>query len=73
MSLAVAGGMLGLGRWRTDVEQLAGEREVVGLHAARQQTVVADAMSASWGRAAAAKSCGQGQSVALPRSGAPAC
>jgi hypothetical protein len=42
--------MLGLGRWRGDVEQLAGEREVVGLYAARQQTVVADAISASWGR-----------------------
>ena len=38
--------MLGLGRWRSDVEQLAGEREVVGLHAAREQTVVADAVKA---------------------------
>ena len=39
-------GVLGLGRRRGDVEQLAGESEVVGLHAARQQTVVADAMEA---------------------------
>jgi hypothetical protein len=31
--------MLGLGRWWSNVEQLAGEREVVGLHATRQQTV----------------------------------
>ena len=38
--------VFGLGRRRSDVEQLAGEREVVGLHAARQQTVVADAVEA---------------------------
>ena len=39
--------MLGLGRRRSDVKQLAGEREVVGLRAARrQQTVVADAVFA---------------------------
>ena len=37
---------LRFGRWRSDVEQFAGEREVVGLHAACQQTVVADAMEA---------------------------
>jgi hypothetical protein len=42
----IGGGRLGLGRWWSDVEQLAGEREVVGLHAAPQQTVVADAMKA---------------------------
>src|SRR5580700_1439939 len=41
-------GMLGLGRWWSNVEQLAGEREVVGLHATRQQTVVADAVKARW-------------------------
>ena len=34
------------GRRRSDVEQLAGEEEVVGLHGARQQTVVADAVAA---------------------------
>ena len=34
--------VLRLGRRRSGVEQLAGEHEVVGLHAARQQTVVAD-------------------------------
>ena len=38
------GDVLRLGRRRSDVEQLAGEHEVVGLHAARQQTVVADAV-----------------------------
>jgi hypothetical protein len=36
--------VLGLGRRGSDVEQLAGEHEVVGLHAARQQTVVADVL-----------------------------
>jgi hypothetical protein len=40
--------MLGLGRWWSNVEQLAGEREVVGLHAAHQQTVVTDAVKAGW-------------------------
>ena len=30
----------------SDVEQFAGQRDVVGLHAARQQTVVADAVTA---------------------------
>jgi hypothetical protein len=38
--------VLRLGRRRSDVEQRAGEYEVVDLHAARQQTVAADAVEA---------------------------
>ena len=42
----IRSGVLGLGRRRSDIEQLAREREVVGLHTACQKTVVANAVKA---------------------------